>query len=120
MDPAHESRSTILDCATLSVICDCAVPSTGGLRQAVHLLRELDVALGHPTGIMRRKSDLHLVVDIEPFRMVVELFGDERRACHEAEGLVEILEREFSADGVATIDLDPALELGEGRFASSA
>src|ERR1700676_4876892 len=74
-------------------------PSAGRPCEAVHLLRELKVALGHPAGIVGRKSDFDPVVDIEPFRMVVELFGDEGRTRHEAEGLVEVREGEISADG---------------------
>ena len=52
--------------------------------------------------------------------MVVELLGDERRARHEAERLVEILEHELPADGVAALDLAPAGELGERGLAGVA
>src|SRR6516162_9713958 len=69
---------------------------------------------------MGRKRYLDPVVDIEPLGMVIELLGDERRARHEAEGFVEVLEREFPADRVAAIDFGPTLELGEGRLARRA
>ena len=89
-------------------------------RQAVHRLRKLDVALRHTAGIVGGKGHLDPVVHVEPFRMVVELLGHECRAGHEPEGFIEVLEREFLSDGIAALDLAPALELGESRSAGIA
>src|SRR5262249_52293933 len=88
--------------------------------QSIHGLGELDVAIGHAAGIVGRKRHFDLVVDVEPFRMMVEFLRDQRRARHEAEGLVEVLEREFPADGVTALHLAPAVELGEGALAGGA
>src|SRR5690606_33001961 len=55
-----------------------------------------------------------------PLGMVVELLGHERRAAHEAEGLVEIFELECLRDGVAALNLAPAGELRERGLASIA
>src|SRR5262249_31169379 len=86
----------------------------------IHLLRELDIALGNPAGIVGGKRNLDPVVHIEPFRVMVELFGDEGAPRHEAESFVEILEAEFLADGVPPFDLGPAFEPGKGGAARTA
>src|ERR1700676_5181628 len=86
-------------------------------RQLVHGRGELDVKLGQAAGIMGRQRHLDGLVDIEPFRMMVELFGDERGARHEAESLIEIGKDEFLGDGVAPSDLAPALETGQRGLA---
>src|SRR5215813_11199824 len=52
--------------------------------------------------------------------MVIELLRDQRRARHEAERLVEIFEREFFDDGVATFDFAPTVKLGERALARAA
>src|SRR5204863_5231378 len=81
--------------------------------EAVHRLGELDVEVGEAAGIVGRQRHLDGLVDIEPFGMVVELFGDQRGARHEAEGFVEVPEYEFLGDGVAALELAPAGKLGE-------
>src|SRR5215472_344796 len=98
--------------------CDSSSVRRGG--QSIHGLGELDVAIGHAAGIVSRKRHFDLVVDVEPFWMMVEFLRDQRRARHEAEGLVEVLEREFPADGVTALHLAPAVELGEGALAGGA
>ena len=40
---------------------------------------------------MRGQSDVHLVVDVEPFGMVIHLFRMDRDLGHEPEGFDEIL-----------------------------
>src|SRR5215469_8869293 len=66
---------------------------------------------------MGGERDLHILVDIEPFGMMVELLGDERGPRHEAEGRVEIAEDEFLGDRVTTHDLAPTGEPRERRLA---
>src|SRR6187402_2312857 len=61
-------------------------------RNLVHRARELDVQLGHAARVMRRERHLDGLVDVEPFGMMIHLFGDERGPRHEAERRVEILE----------------------------
>ena len=68
-------------------------------------------------GIMRGKRHLDSLVDVEPFRVVIHFFGHQRRARHEAEGLVEILEDEFARDRIAAVDLAPLRQSGERRLA---
>src|SRR6516165_3164621 len=105
----------------VAVLRVSATPSSvrrGG--QSIHGLGELDVAIGHAAGIVSRKRHFDLVVDVEPFWMMVEFLRDQRRARHEAEGLVEVAEREFPADGVAALHLAPAVELGERALAGGA
>src|SRR5258708_35370890 len=79
-------------------------------RQPIHRLGELDVQLRHAAGVVGGERDLDLLVDVEPFRVMVELLGDQRRPGHEPEGLVEIAERELLGDGVAIFQLAPAYE----------
>src|SRR5690606_3349548 len=57
------------------------------------------------------------VIDIEPFRMVVLLFGLERDPRHEPPGLAETAEFEAAGDGVATVDRLPARQRGERGLA---
>src|SRR5690242_16112867 len=85
--------------------------------KTVHRLGELDVTLGQSARIVGRERHRHGLVDIEPFRMVVELLGDERSPCHEPERLVEIAKPEGPGDGVAVLDLAPAGKPGERRLA---
>src|SRR5262245_431304 len=89
------------------------LPSMRRRGQAIHGLGQLDVAIGHAAGIVGRQRHLDPVVDVEPFRMMVEFLRDQRRARHEAEGFAEVGEREIPADGVAALHLAPAMELGE-------
>src|SRR5262245_12928074 len=62
---------------------------------------------------MRRKRDLDRLVDVEPLRVMIHLFGHERRARHETERLIEILEDELANDRIAAIDLAPVGQTGE-------
>ena len=60
---------------------------------------------------MRGEGHLDLVVDIEPFRMVVHLLGLQRRAGHEGEGGLEVSELVGLLNCIAfTVQGFPALE----------
>src|SRR3982074_864623 len=69
---------------------------------------------GRPTPPTR---DLARLVDIEPFRVMVELLGHQGGARHEPECRVEILEHEFPGDRLAVFRRTPARELGERSLA---
>src|SRR5262249_16112685 len=86
-------------------------------RDAIHRPGERDVARGDTASVMSGERHCDGLVDLRPFRMVVHLFRDERRAGHEPERLVEIGEDEGLDDGVASAHLAPAGELGEGSAA---
>src|SRR5262245_45831160 len=88
-----------------------------GPGQPVHRLGQLDVTLGQATGIMSRERHRDGLIDIEPFRMVVELLGDQRGPRHESERLIEVAEYQGLGDGIAVLDLTPTRELGERRLA---
>ena len=92
----------------------CLPVSAGEL---VHGFGELDVELGQAAGIVGRKRHLYIFVDVEPFGMMIELFRHQRGAGHEAEGLIEIGKDELFGDGVAAVDLGPALEPGKRSLA---
>src|SRR5258708_39082402 len=66
---------------------------------------------------MGRQCHLDRFIDIEPFRMVIHFFRNQRRACHEAEGLVEILEYEFFCYGISTGDFRPTVKPCHRGFA---
>src|ERR1700733_684931 len=89
-------------------------------RKLIHRLGELDVAFGQTAGIVRGQGHLDGLVDVEPFRMVIHLFGDERGPRHKAEGGIEVGEYEFLGDGVAAGHLAPPLEAGRGGLAGVA
>src|SRR6185312_8710921 len=63
---------------------------------------------------------LDIFVDVEPLRMVVHFFGNQRRARHKAESLIEILEHEFPGDGVAARYFRPAGQFAERGLAGAA
>ena len=65
---------------------------------------------------MGGERDLDGLVDIEPFGVMVHLLRKEGASGHEAEGLVEILEREGPEEGVTIRHLLPAFECGQRRF----
>src|SRR5579872_467144 len=87
--------------------------STGEL---VHRLGERDVLVGHAARVMGRQCHLDGFVNVEPFGVMIHLFGNQRRPGHEAEGGVEIGENEFFADGIAILRLAPAFQPAERRL----
>ena len=67
-------------------------PSLGLPRKGVHRRGQRNVLLRQSFSIMGRESNLDTVIDVEPFRMVIELFGEKGASRHETESGVEILE----------------------------
>src|SRR5262249_15825727 len=61
----------------------------------IHSVGQFHVAIGQTARIVRGKRHLHGFIDIEPLRMVIHFFRDQRHTGHEPEGLVEVLEHEF-------------------------
>ncbi|OWK23573.1 hypothetical protein AJ87_34435 [Rhizobium yanglingense] len=82
----------------------------GGL---VHRLGKLEVEFCQSTCIMRVQLHLDPGIDIEPFRMVVELFCRKRRLRHEAEGFDEACEFEGFRDRCPTIIQRPTRQSGK-------
>ena len=78
------------------------------------------VTIGQAVGIVGSEGDLDPVVDVEPFGMVIGLFGEQGDTGHESEGLGEILEAEGARDGAAIFAQHPpralGQELGDGGF----
>src|SRR6185312_9996570 len=73
----------------------CAMTYAGARRvkassrsNFVHGLGQFDIEIGDAARIMRGQRHFNLFVNIEPLRMVIHLFGHQRRARHEAKGLV--------------------------------
>src|SRR3546814_6894368 len=62
-------------------------------------------------------SDLHAIIDVRPFGMMVHFLGDDRDARHEAERLREIGEGEAARDRVARRLVRPFGEACEQRGA---
>src|SRR5262245_37678014 len=94
--------------------------AAGVACQPVHGLGQLDVELGQAASVVGRKRHCNSLVDVEPFRMMVELLGHQRGARHEAERLVEVAEHERLADGVTVLDLAPATKPCERGLAGIA
>ncbi len=74
-------------------------------------MRKPDVEFRNTVLAMGGERDIDAIVDIEPFGVMVELFGMERCARHETEGGVEILELEAFGNRLASVDLLPAIQL---------
>src|SRR5690242_12257064 len=66
---------------------------------------------------MGREHDLHGLVDVPPFRMVVALLGNQRHAGHEAERFIEVLEDEGATNRITSGRLRPAIERRERLLA---
>ncbi len=66
---------------------------------------------------MRGQRDLDLVVDVEPFGMVVAFLGHQRDAGHEGEGFAEIRELETARDRLAVARQRPAMQRPEPALA---
>ena len=62
---------------------------------------------------MGRQNYMHLVVNVEPFRMVIPFFRPDRSAGHPAERIGEIFELEVLFNRVAPLHHAPAI--GEQR-----
>ena len=69
---------------------------SGGSRYGVNELRERYIAFRQTFSRMRRKRDVHFVVHIRPFWMVIHFLRFYCHAGHEPECLVEISELETS------------------------
>lgn len=78
-------------------------------RNLVDVPRQINIALRDAAGVMRGQDNVHPIVDIAPFRVVVGLFGEERYLGHEGEGLAEVFEFVAFADGVAPGEPLPAV-----------
>src|SRR5690606_34407990 len=76
----------------------------------------LEIELRQAAGVMGGQDNVHFVVNVRPLRMMVELFRRQRHPRHEAEGLVEIAEREAAFDGVSRTRELPAVESGQRLF----
>jgi hypothetical protein len=69
---------------------------------------------------MGRQDDLHPVVDIEDFWMVIHLFGYQGDAREKAPGLGEIAEVIALTDRISIVDLAPAVQCRERRVSRRA
>ena len=74
---------------------------------AIDEIRHGLVALGQAIGVVGGEGDLHTVVNVEPFRMVVMLLSEQRDDGHEGEGLFEITELDLGHGGVLADNVRP-------------
>ena len=91
---------------------------TGRRGDGVHRRRQREIPFGQSTGIVRRQRHVDPVPDIEPLGMVIEFFRRQRRADHEPERGVEILERKGARDGVTALRRSPALKCRQAGLAA--
>lgn len=69
---------------------------------------QFDIILRQATAIVSGKSDIDLIIDIEPLWMMVHLLSFQPDASHESESLIEIFEIEFLLNGVPSFDKFPS------------
>src|SRR3546814_5303092 len=74
-------------------------------------LGQRDIEVGETVAIVRRQGNVDAVVDVEPFRVMVQLLRRHRDPRHEAPGLAERLELESLLKGVASFFSEPAGQL---------
>src|SRR5690606_26551849 len=94
-------------------------PSQGGKRVLIlfyenffNALGQIEIFLGHPSGIMGAQRHLQGVVDVSPIGMVVHPLTFKGNPGHGGKGLPEILEGEGFGD--AALVIGPARELFQG------
>gem|GEM_PF-5302302 len=80
-------------------------------------MRQLDVVVRHPVGVVGRQQDFDAIVHVEPFGMVAHGFRLHRDARHEGEGGAEVVEQHGLDDGVAPVLARlPSLKPGASRL----
>ncbi len=77
-------------------------------RGLIDKLREREVFCREPRAVVCAKEDFHLIINIKPFRMVVELLCLQGNSVHEPPRLVEVCEHELLLDGIARGGKHPA------------
>src|SRR3546814_628483 len=85
----------------------------GCSQESIDLPRQLHVAIGQAVSVMRGEQNIDTVVDVEPFRMMVRLFCQQRNLGHEPESTVKIIEAEAARDRISLRIIDPAGQIGE-------
>lgn len=63
-----------------------------GKRNFIDEFGHFDISLGQSPTVMSRQRDLHLIVNIEPLRVMVHLLSLKSHAGHETKRLVECFE----------------------------
>src|SRR3546814_2712754 len=66
--------------------------------ELVDPLGQRDIEVGETVAIVRRQGNVDAVVDVEPFRVMVQLLRRHRDPRHEAPGLAERLELESRSE----------------------
>lgn len=77
----------------------------------VHFLRHGQIQLRHPASIMGIQRDFNPVVNIEPFGMVIHLFGQQGGTRHERPRLAEIFKLERFCNGRTILRQRPARKI---------
>src|SRR3546814_14478008 len=81
----------------------CRSIRRGCSQESIDLPRQLHVAIGQAVSVMRGEQNIDTVVDVEPFRMMVRLFRQQRNLGHEPESTVKIIEAEAARDRISQI-----------------
>lgn len=66
------------------------------------MIGQSDVSLAQSVHVVAGEQYSNFVVDVEPFRVVIHLIGDQRDSGHESKRLIEILELELFHDRIAS------------------
>lgn len=86
-DGAAEASIRRGPCERVHVQCRSSI----AFESALDEIGFVDVSLAQSAHVVRRKCNLHLVVHVKPFRMVVDFVRIECDAAHEAERLVAVM-----------------------------
>ena len=69
------------------------------LHQRLDEICHVDISSAESPAIVGCQSDLNLVVNIEPLRMMIHLVCLQSNSRHKSEGLIEIFEKELFING---------------------
>ena len=87
--------------------CSCQFKAQNGLPEFLQSLRHSDIKFREVPRAVRREKNIDPVVDIAPFRMVVELLRQERCPGHPRKSLAEGIEPEFLSDRSSAVHFAP-------------
>src|SRR5882724_5270418 len=74
---------------------ECFLPDESSAKNLVNFFRQLEIVIADSLHAVRIQIDRHFVPHVEPFRMMIHRFGDQRDARHVPESRDEILARKL-------------------------
>ena len=88
-------------------IVKCEIHNVVKLHQRLDKICHVDISSAESPTVVGCQSDLNLVVNIEPLRMMIHLVCLQSYSRHKSESLIEIFEKEFLVYGISFLHHGP-------------